>query len=91
MRSHELAALKQLGAKPTIIERRDTPPSSLSELSALFDGLVWGEPPTSPSPFLARSIYPPDHAFTTVDGRLAAATWESATRTRLRPSRRATS
>jgi hypothetical protein len=44
-------------------------------LSALFDGLVWGEPPAEPSPFLARSIYPPDHAFTTVDGRSAAATW----------------
>ena len=38
MRSHELAALKQLGAKPTIIERRDTPPASLSELAGLFDG-----------------------------------------------------
>jgi arsenite-transporting ATPase len=40
MRSHELEALKQLGAKPTIIERRDTPPASLSELSALFSGVV---------------------------------------------------
>jgi arsenite-transporting ATPase len=38
MRSYELAALKQLGAKPTIIERRDTPPTSLSELAGLFAG-----------------------------------------------------
>jgi arsenite/tail-anchored protein-transporting ATPase len=40
MRSHELEALKQLGAKPTIIERRDTPPTSLSELATLFAGAV---------------------------------------------------
>ncbi|MDQ6801441.1 MAG: ArsA family ATPase [Acidobacteriota bacterium] len=36
MRSHELEALKQLGATPTIIERRDTPPTSLAELAALL-------------------------------------------------------
>jgi arsenite-transporting ATPase len=36
MRSYELAAMKQLGAKPTIIERRDTPPTSLAELAALL-------------------------------------------------------
>jgi arsenite-transporting ATPase len=36
MRSHELEALKQLGAKPTTIERRDTPPTSLAELAALL-------------------------------------------------------
>ena len=40
MRSHELEALKQLGAKPTIIERRDTPPTSLSELATLLDAAV---------------------------------------------------
>jgi hypothetical protein len=40
MRSHELDALKQLGTAPTIIERRDTPPVSLIELSALFAGVV---------------------------------------------------
>ena len=37
MRKHELDALKQLGATPTIIERRDAPPTSLSELRSLFD------------------------------------------------------
>jgi len=35
MRTHELDALKQLGAQPTIIERRDAPPTALSELAAL--------------------------------------------------------
>jgi len=36
MRKHELEALKQLDAKPTIIERRDTPPASLAELEGLL-------------------------------------------------------
>ena len=36
MRSYELDALRQLGAKPTIIERRDGPPTSLTELAALL-------------------------------------------------------
>jgi len=35
MRGHELEALKHLGQKPTMIERRDAPPIALSELAAL--------------------------------------------------------
>ena len=35
MRGHELEALKQLETEPTIIERRDRPPTSLDELMAL--------------------------------------------------------
>ncbi len=35
MRGYDLEALKQLGQKPTMIERRDAPPTALSELAAL--------------------------------------------------------
>jgi len=36
MRKHELDALKQLGATPSIIERRDAPPTRLADLEALL-------------------------------------------------------
>ena len=40
MRRHELEALEELGMKPSIIERRDVPPTSLSELATLVSGVV---------------------------------------------------